>query len=458
MDFITVLIFFGILALNAFFCAAETALTAVSESKLQTLATRGSRRANLLIKLLRKRSRVVAGLLVGQNIVGAVLTAYSTIVINGLVPGHWPAWQAAVIAVLISIVLLLVFGEVIPKSLAVHAPTSWAMAVAWPVFIVSLLFRPVTAVLAAISGTMLKIVGGARAEATLTVEEIQAIARMGHAAGAIDEFEGKVIAKAAMLNDIRVREIMIPRTDIQGIEVASPLPEVREFFQKSGYSRIPVYKGDMDDIVGVLNFKEFLRLDPARERGFDVLNFLHKPLFVSQAMFIGDLLNEMRKKHSHMAVALDEYGGTAGLITLEDVIEMLVGRIEDEYDVIAAPVNRIDERTFEFDGRVTDERLMGSLGVELPPEVLEGFDTVAGLALKAFGNIPSEGDTTTYHGLEITATEVKGHRVRRVKVRILTPEEVVASRAAASTRRRTARVFAADAERTQEASKERKQE
>jgi putative hemolysin len=456
MDFVTVLIFFGILALNAFFCAAETALTAVSESKLQTLASRGSRRANLLIKLLRRRSRVVAGLLVGQNIVGAALAVYSTLVINAAMDIPYP-WLKALIAALISIGLLLVFGEVIPKSLAVHAPTTWAMAVAWPVFFVSLLFRPVTAVLAAISGAMLKIVGGSRAEATLTVEEIQAIARMGHAAGAIDEFEGKVIAKAAMLNDIRVREIMIPRTDIQGIEVSSPLPEIRKFFQTSGYSRIPVYKGDLDDIVGILNFKEFLRLDPARERGFDVLTFLHKPLFVSHAMFIGDLLNEMRKKRSHMAIALDEYGGTAGLITLEDVIEMLVGRIEDEYDVIAAPVNRIDERTFELDGRVTDERLMVSLGIELPPEALEGFDTVAGLALKAFGNIPSEGDTTTYYGLEITATEVKGHRVRRVKIRILTPEELAVTRTAGSTRRRTTRIIAAEAVNTAPAEKEKQE-
>lgn len=441
MDLLTLSIFVVILTLNAFFCAAETALTAVSESKLQTLAGRGSRRASMLLKLLHQRSRVVAALLVGQNIVGAVLAVYSTIVINAAVPAAWPAWLAALIAALISIGLLLVFGEVIPKSLAVHSPTVWALTIAWPVYLVSLLFRPVTAVLAAMSGGVLKLVGGSRAEATLTVEEIQAIARMGHAAGTIDEFEGKVIAKAAMLNDIRVREIMIPRTDVQGLEIHSTLPEIRAYFNKSGYSRIPVYKGDLDDIVGILNFKEFLRLDPARERGFDLTAFLHKALFVSHAMFIGDLLNEMRAKHSHMAIALDEYGGTAGIITLEDVIEMLVGRIEDEYDVIATPVNKVDDGTFEFDGRLTDERFAATLSIELPPEALEGFDTVAGLALKAFGNIPTEGDVTTYYGMEITATEVKGHRVRRVKVRILSPEEIAASAPTPSTRRRTTRII-----------------
>jgi putative hemolysin len=268
------------------------------------------------------------------------------------------------------------------------------------------------------------------------------MAHMSEQAGVIDSMEKQLIQRAAHLNDTRVREIMIPRTDIQGIEVHTPLSEIRQFFQKTSYSRVPVYKGDLDDIVGILNSKEFLRLDPSRERGFDLTAYLHKPLFVPDSMFIGDLLNEMRGKRSHLAIALDEYGGTAGLLTLEDVVEMLVGRIEDEYDVIGSPINRIDETSFEFDGRVTDERMVATLGAELPPEALEGFDTAAGLALKAFGNIPAEGDVTTYYGLEVTATEVKGHRVRRVKVRMMTPEELAEPEPRVSQRRRTTRVVA----------------
>jgi putative hemolysin len=442
MDFLTLLIFVVILSLNAFFCAAETALTGVSESKLHTLADRGSRRARLLLRLLHQRSRVVAGLLVGQNIVGAVLAVYSTIVMNAVLDLPYP-WLKALIAALLSIVLLLVFGEVIPKSLAVHAPTSAAMAFAWPVWLVSHAFRPITAVLSAVSGALIRIVGGSRSEPSLTVEEIQAIARMGLAAGAIDEFEGKVVAKAAMLNDIRVREIMIPRTDIQGIEVHSSLEDIRQLFQKTPYSRLPAYKGDLDDIVGILNFKEFLRHEPGAGRPFDVQAFLRKPLFVSESMFIGDLLNQMRERRTHLAIALDEYGGTSGLLTLEDVVEMLVGRIEDEYDIVSTPFQQIDETTWEVDGRVSDERLVQRLGLKLPPEALEGFDTAAGLALKAFGNIPSEGDATTYYGLEITATRVRGHRVHRLRVRTLPPEEIAAlaeqAKSAPSTRRRTTR-------------------
>jgi putative hemolysin len=376
--------------------------------------------------------------------VGAVLAVYSTVVINAaLGGGSLEAWQRAVIAALISIGLLLVFGEVIPKSLAVSSPTSFAMAFAWPVLLITALFRPITGVLAVMSNAILRVFGGksADSESTLTVEEIQVIARMGHAAGAIDEFEGKIVAKAAMLNDIRVREIMIPRTDIQALEIGVRLDEIRAHFQNTPFTRIPVYKDNLDDVIGTLNFKEFFRHDPGAGRGFEILNYLHRPLFVSAAMFIGDLLEEMRRQRTHMAIVLDEYGGTAGLITLEDVVEMLVGRIDDEYDVIETPFERVDDTTWEVDGRVTDERLVAQLGLILPPEAVEGFDTAAGLALKAFGNIPSEGDRTTYHGMEITASRVQGHRVRRVRIRVLSPQEQErAAEAAQSGRRKTARI------------------
>jgi putative hemolysin len=435
---INLLAFVLILALNAFFCAAETALTGAQESRLQTLADEGSASARRVLKLLQQRASVVAGLLVGQNIVGAVLAVYSTIVIGSTVGVSLPPWMAAIIAAVLSILLLLVFGEVIPKSIAVGAPTRIAMAFSWPVALVTWLFQPITWVLALISNALQAMLGTARREPKLTVAEIQAFARMGLAAGTIDELEGAVVAKAAMMNDTRVSEIMCPRTDIQALDVNTPLPEIRLFLQGTPFTRIPMYSEDLDDIVGILNFKEFFRHDPGSGKGFDAAAYLHKPLFVPGAMFVGDLLTKMRQSRTHMAIVLDEYGGTAGLITLEDVVEMLVGRIEDEFDLVETPFERINETTWEIDGRVTDERMVARLGLSLPPEALEGFDTAAGLALKAFGNIPSEGEVTTYHGMEITATRVKGHRVRRVRIRKPAPDEVPPP-AGASGRRRTTR-------------------
>lgn len=435
--------FVVILSLNAFFCAAETALTAVSEPALHNLQREGSRRASVALKMVAVRSRVVAALLVGQNIVGAVLAVYSSIVIEqslgeALHPGVGP-----VVAVATSIVLLLVFGEVVPKSIAVTNATPITLMFAYPIWFVALAFRPITWALSKISNGVLRLLGQDPSDSRIvSVEEIQAIARIGGATGVIDDQEAELIQHASQLNDIRVREIMIPRTDIVAIEVAMPLSEIRAFFQRTAYSRLPVYQGDLDDIVGILHFKDFLRHAPERDEDFDLPSFLHKPLFVPESMFIGDLLKQAQARHSHLAIVLDEYGGTSGLVTLEDVFEMLVGKIEDEYDAVDVAFERVDNNTCDVDGRATDDMLFARLGIESPPKTGDGFHTVAGLALTAFGNIPSEGDKTTYHGMEITALRVRGNRVRRVRIRKLSPEEMQAQTDKEPSRRHTTRMLA----------------
>lgn len=438
-----ILVFIVILSLNAFFCAAETALTAASEPALTTLQKGGSRSAKIALKLVTMRSRVVAALLVGQNIVGAVLAVYSSLVIDQALGEALPPGVGPVIAVLLSIALLLVFGEVVPKSVAVSSATPLTLAFAWPVYVVTWIFTPVTFVLSKLSNAVLRMMGKDPHDSrTISVEEIQAIARMGGATGVIDDQESELIQRASQLNDIRVREIMIPRTDIGGIEVSMSLGQIRQYLQTTPFSRIPVYQGDLDDIVGILHFRDFLRHAPEKDQAFDLTSFLHRPLFVPESTFIGDLLKQMQKRRAHLAVVLDEYGGTSGLVTLEDVVEMLVGKIEDEYDAVDVPVVQIDESTVEIDGRATDDALFEKLGLSIDPEVSEGFHTVAGLALTAFGNVPTEGQQTTYHGMEITALRVSGNRVRRVKVRRLTPEEAEVAQVSESGRNGTRRVTA----------------
>lgn len=429
MDIGSVFIFLGILTLSGLFSGTETAITAVSNVTLVRLADSGNKAAKLLQKMLQDKGRVIAALLVANNIVNVILAVYTTVVFDGFLrEGGWlPGWAAPFVASVCSVSFLLVFGEVVPKSIAVSFRNQWALASAYFVFGLMFVTRPITWVLIRFSNAIMRLMGRRPGEEDIfDLYEIHTVAHMGEQMGVIDNIEKQLIQRAMHLNDTRVREIMIPRTDIQGLEVNTPLEQIRALFQKTPYSRIPVYQGDLDDIVGILNFKEFLRHEPSHERGFDLTAFLHKPLFVPESMFIGDLLNEMRGKRTHIAVVLDEYGGTAGLLSLEDVVEMLVGRIEDEYDVVNSPYEQIDETTWEVDGRVTDERLVSRLGLQLPPEALEGLDTAAGLVLKAFGNIPSEGEVTTYHGLELTATRVKGHRVRRVKIRRLSEAELLA--------------------------------
>ncbi|MBZ0137931.1 MAG: hemolysin family protein [Planctomycetes bacterium] len=451
MDPLPVFIFLGILSLSALFSGTETAITAVSHVTITGLANDGNNAAKLLLRMLKDKGRVIAALLVANNIVNVVLAVYATVVIDeGIRDVAWmPSWAAPIVASVSSVTFLLVFGEVMPKSIAVHFRNRWALASAWLLLGLMFVTRPLTWLLINFSNVIMRAMGARPGEEDIfDLHEIHTMAQIGEQAGVIDSMEKQLIQRAAHLNDTRVREIMVPRTDMRGLDIGTPLEEIRAVFQRTPFTRLPVYKEDLDDIVGILNFKEFLRLDPTRPRGFDLAQFLHKPLFVPESMFIGDLLSEMRRQRTHIAIVLDEYGGTAGITTLEDVVEMLVGRIEDEYDVISTPFEQIDERTWEVDGRVIDERLVTRLGLTLPPEALEGFDTVGGLALKAFGNIPAEGDTTTYHDLEITATRVKGHRVRRVRVRKLTPDELAESTVdgpRVSGRRRTTRQVRGDA-------------
>ena len=448
MTLYTLAAFLGILTLSAFFSGTETALTALSPVQLRHHAERGDQRAKLLERLLRDRSRVIAALLVGNNVVNVVLAVYATIVFDGMLADSiLPHWAAPIVASVAAVGVLLVFGEVLPKSIAVAFRTRWALLTAYPVLALVTLLSPVTWVLSSLTHALMRLFGNSESEGIRDVGELQTMARMGEQAGVIDNFENELIQHASEMNDTRVREIMTPRTDIVALEHVSSLEDVQALFNRTPFSRIPVYVKDLDDIVGVLNFKEILRLGTKERQRFDLRSFLHPPLFVPEAMFIGDLLSEMRARRTHLAFVLDEYGGTSGLITLEDVVERLVGRIDDEYDVVTTLIERQAEDTWAVDGRLTVDDLLKEIGIELDERALEGFDTAAGLALKAFGNIPAEGETAAYHRLEITVARVRGRRVRRMLIKLLPQDSEISGR---SGRRRTTRILKQAAEKQAE--------
>lgn len=413
-----VIVFAAILSLNAFFCAAETALTGVSEVAIRSRADKGSRRARLLLRLLQNRASVVTALLVGQNIVGAVLAVYSARVIDDSLGATLSPLLSALLAVAVSILLLLVFGEVIPKTLAVRFATSWAMFAAVPVYLTTVVFKPVTWVLGLASNGILRLLGKHQDDgaSAVSVDELQTMAKMGHQMGVIDSMEMAIVQKASVMNETKVREIMVPRTDIHAISAKTTLAELRNTFKRDLFSRTPVFLHDLDDILGVLNYKEILRLSPADEAKFNLQDYLHPALFVPETMSVGVLLEKMRERRAHLAIVIDEYGGTSGLVTFEDIVEVLVGRVEDEYDVQARLIERRAKGVWEVDGRLGIEELQETIGQDLSEEASEGASTAAGLALKAFGKIPSEGEEATYHSLRFKATRVRDQRVRRLEI------------------------------------------
>ncbi len=431
MSLTDALTFLGILLTSGLFSGTETALTAVSPIVLHKLSEEGDGRARILERLLADKGRVIAALLVGNNIVNVVLAVYATVVFDGMLQGSdlfpesMSGWAGPLLASVMSVLFLLVFGEVMPKTIAVAFRKRWALLSAWPVWALMHLLRPVTYLLARLSRFVMILLGHRDDdESIFDVGGIQALARMSEAVGAIDSLEGQLVHRAAELNDTRVREIMIPRTDIVGVRTGTTYHELRELFRQTPFSRLPVFEDDLDNIQGVLNFKEFLRTSPKNADSFDLHANLHKPLYVPETMFIGDLLEKMKEQRSHLAIVIDEYGGTSGMVTLEDVVERLVGRIEDEYDNVREPVVQLADDLWRVDGRVPDEQLFEEIDIELVGEAAEGFDTAGGLVLKAFGNIPTNGDVISYHGMELTVERVKGHRVRSLLVRKQTPDEI----------------------------------
>ncbi|CAG0927383.1 partial hypothetical protein, partial [Planctomycetaceae bacterium] len=329
-----------------------------------------------------------------------------------------PHWAGPIIASVSAIVVLLLFGEVIPKAIGVTFPRGWSMFFAWPCYGVVSALSPLTYLLGSMTRGLTWILGGGRhaSETQVSVDELQTMAKMGKEMGVIDSMEMEIVQKASVLNETKVREIMVPRTDIHAISAQTTLTELRATFKRDLYSRTPVFLHDLDDILGVLNYKEILRLSPADEAKFNLQDYLHPGLFVPETMSVGVLLNKMRERRSHLAIVIDEYGGTSGLVTFEDIVEVLVGRIEDEYDVTARLIERRANGVWEVDGRLSVEELQETIGQDLSDEAREGISTAAGLALKAFGKIPSEGEETTYHLLRFKATRVRDQRVRRLEI------------------------------------------
>jgi putative hemolysin len=411
--------FIGLLLCSGFFSGTESALTAISDVTVHRLVEEGHRRGRLLEHMLKDKRRVIAALLVGNTIINALIAIFASLVFDTMLQGlALPHWAIAGLAGFLAILVILIFGEILPKAVAVTFPRGVSMLVAWPAYAVVSVLSPVTWVLELMTKALVGLLGGGRTEgeSKVSVDELQTMAKMGQQMGVIDSMEMEIVQKASVLNETKVREIMVPRTDIHAIPSTTTLAQLRATFKRDLYSRTPVFLHDLDDILGVLNYKEILRLSPADEAKFNLQDYLHPGLFVPETMSVGVLLNKMRERRSHLAIVIDEYGGTSGLVTFEDIVEVLVGRIEDEYDVTSRLIERRANGVWEVDGRLGIEELQETIGQDLSGDAREGAVTAAGLALKAFGKIPSEGEETTYHSLRFKATRVRDQRVRRLEI------------------------------------------
>ena len=403
------------IALSAFFSATETAFSACNRVKLKTVEGPRKERAQIALSLLEKYDSLITTVLIGNNLVNIVATAIATLLFTTrILPGKEDL--ATTIASIVMTVVILFVGEVGPKTLAKQQPEKFAMAVGPAIRVLMVILKPLDLLFSLWRKLLSKLVKPEREENQIE-EELMTIIDEAQTEGDIEEDEGKLIRSAIEFNDQNASDIMTPRVDVTAIEDTATIEEAADLFRDTWFSRIPVYHEDLDHIVGILNEKDFYKM--THEGCTEITKIMKEPVFAPASLAISNLLKLFRTSKTHLVILLDEFGGTDGIVTMEDVLEELVGEIYDEHDEISEEVVEQEDGSLIVDGNMQLEELMEKFGLENTYDA----DTVGGWAGEMLEKVPEVGDSFTLRGYQFTVMEMDGFRVTRMQVAKLPPEE-----------------------------------
>jgi CBS domain containing-hemolysin-like protein len=409
-------IVFVLLIIAGFLAMAETSLTRMSRVKALALAEEGRRGSTALLKLVDKPENFLNPVLFLVLLCHLVMASLVGVLAER---AFGPAGVALAIA--FEVVVIFVLAEAVPKTYAVQHPDRAALRVA-PVVYALARFPLVHLLSRGLIGLANVLVPGKglKQGPFVSEEELLALADVAEEEEVIERTERKLIHSIIEFGDTVVREVMVPRPDMVTIEARASLNDAMELTISAGLSRIPVYEQGIDDIVGVLYAKDLLRAMREGKGDAKVRDYVRPPRFVPETKRVAELMPEMQKEKAHMAIVVDEYGGTAGLVTLEDLIEELVGEIVDEYDAEEAPVEPLPDGGVRVNARMPIDEVNELLEAEFP----EGdFDTVGGLMLNLLGHVPSEGESVDADGHRLQAERVQGRRIGRVRISKLIPPD-----------------------------------
>lgn len=411
----TILFMVILIAFSALFSATETAFNTFNRVRLKNLASDGNRRAALVLKLSEDYDSLLSTILIGNNIVNIALASIATLMFVKWFPSNGAALSTAV-----TTVLVLVFGEVSPKSVAKEAPDGFAMTVAPIVRVLVIVFTPLNFFFR-VWKKLLAIVFRLDNKDVITEEELITIVDEAQQDGGIGEQEGELIRSAIEFTDVDVEEIITPRVDVVAIDKETPFDEITEIFHTSGFSRIPVYEDTVDSVIGILHEKDFFYL--CRGKGEPLEAVLKKPFFITCHVKISNLLTQFQQEKTHIAVVLDDYGGTMGIVTLEDVLEELVGDIWDEHDEVEAQaVTEHIDGTVTFSGDMHTDEMLEHFEIK-PDDEEELPQTVSGFVTMQLGEFPEVGANFDFEDLHVEVTKVDDKLVEEIKVMRLEPQE-----------------------------------
>ena len=412
-------------AINAFFASAEMAIVSVNKSKVKALSEEGNKNAKLLYKLIKEPSNFLSTIQIGITLAGffssaSAATGLSTYIANILRPLNIP-YTNEISMVVITIILsyfTLVFGELVPKRIALKKSESIALHSVKPIYFISIIAKPFIKILSLSTGLVLKLTGNndSDIEDTVSEEEIKALIHRSTEDGLIDNDEKEMLCKVFEFNDRLAKEIMTSRSDTFLIDIDDDFKDVLDKILELNYSRIPVYKDDIDNIIGILYVRDLLA--KAREVGFDNINIesiLHKPYFVPETKRTNDLFKVLKEAKIHLAVLFDEYGGFSGIVTMEDLVEEIMGDIEDEYD-IDEDISQIDEENYIVKGYLSVNDFNDRFNMNIEPG---DYDTLNGYLITTLGKIPNENEVVILEDVKFTVAKIENRRVEEIKVSLL---------------------------------------
>lgn len=431
-----------LIGINAFFAMSELAVVSLNDNKIKRMAQEGNRTARILEGMLRDPSKFLATIQVGVTLSGLLASAvaadtfaeYLVYLLRG-VPVS-PAIIRGVSLVLITIILsffTLVFGELIPKRIAMSRYEKISFAIARPLNWIYRFEKPFVAFLSWSTNSILRLFGIRSQDEPeeVTEEEIRMMVDVGNESGAIDEDEKEMINNIFEFDDSTVGEVMTHRTDMVSIEEKTPLQAIVELALREGYSRIPVYREDIDDIVGILYVKDLLRVLSSGQGGdqFQIENFLRNALYVPEASPCREVFRTLKSKRIQMAVVVDEYGGTAGLVTMEDLLESIVGDMQDEYDNEPEEIQKVSEREYRIDGATSMKEIERYFDIKMEED--SDYDTIGGYIIEQLGHFPNpqEHPLVRLGNLALQVLDMEERRVGTVRAAVLPKRDEEAPRA-----------------------------